>query len=409
MFKKDHQAVIDDDTYGRGHAVHHGSDLYRETQNDAVYKGEISVSEIQHHHHREIGVSSQSHNTSLFLHLSNSMKGLLNQVIKALKNEENKQSQDVNAANKDAGREDDFKNENCSDLEDLEDVNLTTKEDINEVKLKNQESTDVTDGQDEVGGTVIDSIQAAVDTILFDSQIPPVFPDAQVRELQESKENAPAKQERKKSRVLRSPYISKYGSGSKDYVDFDKEEKPKYAFDGYTINQDLPNELMIDYSHWIAVGLLKTHSAKYTTTSCFFKSYVEKPHTRYYPAEPAVELSTQQDYTESIVVAKNEDFIANIIYGFCMPTGLPWYIVDEVYVPINCGKEFYWVLAVIVLKERLIRVYDSLSSKRKKEPPIEIQKLAVMLPTYLLDNGFYDKTERTDWPSLEAYKEKITQ
>ncbi|PHT42479.1 hypothetical protein CQW23_16504 [Capsicum baccatum] len=69
----------------------------------------------------------------------------------------------------------------------------------------------------------------------------------------------------------------------------------------------------------------------------------------------------QQDYAESIVVAKNEDAIANIIQGFCMPTGLPWYMVDEVYVPINC------------------------------------------------DNDFYDKTERTDWPSLEAYKGKITQ
>ncbi|PHT49841.1 hypothetical protein CQW23_09588 [Capsicum baccatum] len=436
---------------------------------------------------------------------------------------------DENAANKDAGREDDFKNENCSDLEaledeimayeeecsdeelgkknildvdDLPDVNITSKEDINEVKLKNHESIDVTDGQDEVGGTVTDSIQAAIDEILFslstpsttksidvgasskmterrwdllDSQIPPVFPDSQVQELQASKENAPAKQERKKSRVLRSPYISKYGSGSKDSIDFDKEEKLKYDFDGYTINQDLPNELMIDYFQRIAVRLLKTHSAKkdtdnhyrvnasglgysqldfvvaypqsnnwfylmserktcwndnhldmifyhlikkskiqlgdiyrYTTTSCFFKSYVEKPHTRYYPAEPAVELSTQQDYTKSIVVAKNEDSIANIIYGFCMPAGLPWYMVDEVYVPINCGKEFYWVLAVIVLKERLIRVYDSLSSKRKKEPPIEIQKLEVMLQTYLSDNGFYDKTKRTDWPSLETYKEKIT-
>ncbi|PHT92355.1 hypothetical protein T459_00237 [Capsicum annuum] len=92
-----------------------------------------------------------------------------------------------------------------------------------------------------------------------------------------------------------------------------------------------------------------------------------------------------------------------------MPAGLPWYMVDEVYVPINCGKEFHWVLAVIVLKERLIRVYESLSSKRKKELPIEIQNFAIMLPTYLSDNGFYDKTERTDWPSLEAYKGKITQ
>ncbi|KAF3627221.1 hypothetical protein FXO37_29974 [Capsicum annuum] len=366
------------------------------------------------------------------------------EVVKALKNEENKQSQedkideqqqsqedgsskqerphnknmqDVNAANKDAGREDDFENKDCSDLKALE---------------------------DEVGRKITDSIQAAVDTILFGLSTPSTTKSMDV--------------------------------DASNTIDFDKEEKLKYAFDGYTINQDLPNELMIDYSQWITVGLLKTHSAKketdyhyrvnasglgysqldfvvaypqsknwfylmserktywndehldvifyhlrkkskiqlgdnyiYTTTRCFFKSYFEKTHTRYYPAEPVVELSTQQNYVESIVVAKNEDSIANIIHEFCMPAGLPWYMVDEVYVPINCGKEFHWVLAVIVLKERLIRVYDSLSSKRKKEPPIGIQKLAVMFPTYLSDNDFYDKTERTDWPLLEAYKGKITQ
>ncbi|PHU12611.1 hypothetical protein BC332_19541 [Capsicum chinense] len=377
MFEQDHQAVMDDDTYRRGHAVHYESDLYRKTQKNAADKEEIGVSDIQHHHHGEIGVSPQSHQhksiplsskqhegTSKSSLDGDEIKNYINkcmaelvtliskipaEVVKALQNEENKQSQDVNVANKDAGHEDDFENEDCSDLEDLEDVNLTAKEDVNEVKLKNQESTDVTDGK--------------------------------VREIQASKTNAPSKRERKKFRILRSPYISKCGSGSKDSIDFDKKEKLKYAFDGYTINQDLLNELMIDYSQWIIVGLLKTHSAKYTTKSCFFKSYVEKTHTRYYPVKSAVELSAQQDYAESIVVAKNEDFIANIIHGFCMPAGLPWYMVDE---------------------ERLIRVYDSLSSKRKKEPPIEIQKLAIMLPTYLSDNGFYDKTERTDWPSLEA-------
>ncbi|PHT48340.1 hypothetical protein CQW23_12548 [Capsicum baccatum] len=368
----------------------------------------------------------------------------------------------VNAADKEAGREDDFKNEDCSDLQALENVNVTVKEDVNEVNLKNQESTDVTGVQDEVGGTITDSIQAVVDTILFDLSTPSTTKSLDVQELQASKVKTPVKRERKKSRVLRSPYISKYDSGSKDAGDFDKVEKLKYAFDGYTINQDLPNELMIDNSQWIAVGLLKTHSAKketdnyyrvnasglgyrqlnfvvahpqsknwfylmfecktcwndeiqlgdnyrYMMINSFFKTYVEKTHTRYYPAKPEVEISTQQDYAKSIMVAKNEDAIANIIHGFCMLDGLLWYMVDEVYVSINCGKEFHWVLNVIVLKERLIRVYDSLSSKRKTEPPIEIQKLAVMLPTYLSDNDFYNKTERTDWPSLEAYKGKITQ
>ncbi|PHU25407.1 hypothetical protein BC332_03739 [Capsicum chinense] len=335
-------------------------------------------------------------------------KGSLNDMEVSRDEESNKQHLleeqqllDVNAGDKDAGREDNFENEDCSylqaledeimayeeedsdedlgtmnipDVEDLSDVNLTAKEDVTKVNLKNQKSTNVTDVQDDVGGTITDSIQLAVDTLLFGlstpsttksldvgasnkmterhwdlpvSQIPPDFPDAQVWELQASKSKAPAKREKKKYRILRSPYISKYSSGSKDAVDIDKEEKLKYAFDGYNINQYFPNELMIDYSQWIAVGLLNTHSAKYTTTSCFFKIYVEKTHTRYYPSEPVVDPFTQQDYAESIVVAKNEDAITNIIQKFYMSAGLPWYMVDE--------------------------------------------------------------TERTDWPSLEAYKGKITQ
>ncbi|KAF3658752.1 putative protein EIN4-like [Capsicum annuum] len=56
----------------------------------------------------------------------------------------------------------------------------------------------------------------------------------------------------------------------------------------------------------------------------------------------------QQDYAESIVVAKNEDAIVNIIQEFCMPAGLPWYMVGEVYVPINWGKEFHWDCDVFV-------------------------------------------------------------
>ncbi|KAM3393800.1 hypothetical protein P3S68_002801 [Capsicum galapagoense] len=373
MFDQEKQVVRDDDTSGCGHAVHHGSNLYREMHKDATDKGEIGVYEIQHHHHVEIGVSPQSHQhksvpssstqpegtskssldgdeiknyinkcftekmaklvtliskilAEIFVviqedkideqqqsqedgsnkqerqHKSDMQhedydKGSLNNMEVSRDEESNKQQLleeqqllDVNATDKDAGREDNFENGDCSDLqaledeimayeeeysdeelgknnfpdvEDLSEVNLTAKEDVAEVNLKNKKSTDVTD--DEVGETITDSIQLAVDTLLFDSQISLDFPDAQVRELQASKSKAPAKLERKKFRVLRSPYISKYGSGSKDVVDIDKGEKLKYAFDGYNINQDLPNELMIDYSQWIAVGLLKTHSAKKET------------------------------------------------------------------------------------------------------------------------------------------------
>ncbi|PHU28052.1 hypothetical protein BC332_00145 [Capsicum chinense] len=238
IFEQKKQAVMDDDTSGSGHAVHHGSDLYCETHKDATDKGEIGVSKIQHHHHIEIEVSPQSHQykfvpssstqpegTSKSSLDGDEIKNYINkcftetmaevvtliskipaEVVKALKNGQNKQSQDEIMAYEEECSDEELKKNNISDVEAL-----------------------------------------------------PVW------ELQASKEKAPTKRKRKKFNILRSPYISKYGSGSKDAGDIDKEEKLKFAFNGYNINQDLPNELMIDYSQWIAVGLLKTHSAKKET------------------------------------------------------------------------------------------------------------------------------------------------
>ncbi|PHU20271.1 hypothetical protein BC332_11422 [Capsicum chinense] len=90
-----------------------------------------------------------------------------------------------------------------------------------------------------------------------------------------------------------------------------------------------------------------------------------------------------------------------------IPAGLPWHLVDEVYIPINCGDEFHLVLAVVVLKERHIRVYDSMSRRRCSGPSSEIQKLTKILPTYLDISGFLDQKVRTDWSTIEAYRDKM--
>ncbi|PHT31327.1 hypothetical protein CQW23_27664 [Capsicum baccatum] len=82
-------------------------------------------------------------------------------------------------------------------------------------------------------------------------------------------------------------------------------------------------------------------------------------------------------------------------------------LVDEVYIPINCGDEFHWVLAVFILKERRIRVYDSMSRRRLFGPSSEIQKLAKILPTYLDMSGFLDQKICTDWLTIEAYLDKM--
>ncbi|KAF3636137.1 hypothetical protein FXO37_25603 [Capsicum annuum] len=106
-------------------------------------------------------------------------------------------------------------------------------------------------------------------------------------------------------------------------------------------------------------------------------------------------------------IFQNEEWLINIIKGFSIPTGLLWHLVDEVYIPINYGNEFLWVLAVVVLKERRIQVYDLMSRRRHFGLSSKIQKLAKILPTYLDMSGFLDQKVRTDWSMIEAYWDKM--
>ncbi|PHU02847.1 hypothetical protein BC332_28098 [Capsicum chinense] len=87
--------------------------------------------------------------------------------------------------------------------------------------------------------------------------------------------------------------------------------------------------------------------------------------------------------------------------------GLPWHFVDEVYILINCGDVFHWVLVVIILKERHIQVYESMLGRRCSRSSLEIQNLAKILPTYLDINGSLDQKVRTDWSTIEAYRDKM--
>ncbi|PHT36423.1 hypothetical protein CQW23_24123 [Capsicum baccatum] len=70
---------------------------------------------------------------------------------------------------------------------------------------------------------------------------------------------------------------------------------------------------------------------------------------------------------------------------------LTWHLVDELYIPINYGDDFNWVLAVVALTERRIQVYDSMLRRRHFGPLSEIQKLAKILPTYLDMSEFLDQ------------------
>ncbi|KAF3614325.1 putative protein EIN4-like [Capsicum annuum] len=155
-------------------------------------------------------------------------------------------------------------------------------------------------------------------------------------------------------------------------------EWKNYPFEGFNISDEAPKKLtklINNYSEWIVDGLLNHHTGRYCQ--------------------------------QKLKVSRNEECLINIIKGFRISTGLPWHLIDEVYIPINCGDEFHWVLAVVVLKERHIRVYDSMSRRRCFEPSSEIQNLAKILPTYLDMKGFLYQKVCTNWSTIKAYQDKI--
>ncbi|PHT58688.1 hypothetical protein CQW23_01051 [Capsicum baccatum] len=132
-------------------------------------------------------------------------------------------------------------------------------------------------------------------------------------------------------------------------------ERKNYLFKGFNISNEAIRkltQLINDYSKWITDGLLKHHVGS-------------------------------------------------------IPDGLPWHLINEVYIPINYGDKFHWVLAIVVLKERCIRVYNSMSRRIHFGLSSEIQKLAKILPTYLDMSGFLDQKGRTDWSMIEAYQDKM--
>ncbi|KAM3307354.1 hypothetical protein P3S67_009097 [Capsicum chacoense] len=201
---------------------------------------------------------------------------------------------------------------------------------------------------------------------ISDSQLPLDFTDVIVAAHQAAKTPTKmVKRIRTRSKVFKSPYTTEYASGSKAIEDQIEEQKQQFAFDGFLLSDTISSSVIEEFKQWVEEGLLKFHAKKKAIT--------------------------------------------HIIKGYCTPSDFPWHQVDEVYVPINCNENFHWVLAVIALKDRCIRIYDSLSRRRNTESITEIHKLAKMLSTYLSDSKFYDEISRTDWHNRETYRDKITQ
>ncbi|PHT89162.1 hypothetical protein T459_04275 [Capsicum annuum] len=159
-------------------------------------------------------------------------------------------------------------------------------------------------------------------------------------------------------------------------------ERKSYPFKEFNISDEAPKkltQLINDYSEWIADGLLKHHAG--STSMSFFNTSERRPSYKH---------KNNMDTQQEIVCTKFTSIMPMIVY-----------------IPINCRDEIHWALAVVVLKERRIRVYDSMSRRIRSGPSSEIQKLAKILPTYLNMSDFLDQKVSTDWSTIEVYRDKM--
>lgn len=72
----------------------------------------------------------------------------------------------------------------------------------------------------------------------------------------------------------------------------------------------------------------------------FFKNCIDIAYARYYSSNPDSDINIQEEMTCMSFVAKHERSLANVIKRFSMPAETPWYLVDEVYIPVNSSIGF---------------------------------------------------------------------
>ncbi|KAG5590564.1 hypothetical protein H5410_041078 [Solanum commersonii] len=172
-----------------------------------------------------------------------------------------------------------------------------------------------------------------------------------------------------------------------------------YPFEGFNIDGEGPTELIRDKEdHYLAnCSNLEFKQLDFVIAS------PKKKDRFYVMSQPNRKKSKQQSHSKYRYTTTNyffKTYIDNAMLFLKMS-------IESLAPSKGLVYLFHWVLAVVVLKERCIKVYDSMSSSRtNRKLCYEIQKLSTLLPKYLESIRIFDKKDRTNWSVLESYQEK---
>ncbi|PHT31882.1 hypothetical protein CQW23_28219 [Capsicum baccatum] len=98
----------------------------------------------------------------------------------------------------------------------------------------------------------------------------------------------------------------------------------------------------ITWRNQVTVGMMRKKAKmdtiseyRYTTVNCIFMNYIHDTYTHYHQSHSEIDLSSHIENIRSMKVASVERSIYEIMQGLCISGGIPWNLIDEVYVPIN--------------------------------------------------------------------------
>ncbi|PHT34018.1 hypothetical protein CQW23_25818 [Capsicum baccatum] len=94
----------------------------------------------------------------------------------------------------------------------------------------------------------------------------------------------------------------------------------------------------------------------------------------------------------NLITGGQEFHLNEYINGFRMHAAVPWYTVDNIFIPVNIRDKHHWVLVVLSFFERCILLYDSYQSSSHYAVVLaEIDKLVEIIPLCLQACNFYEK------------------
>lgn len=132
---------------------------------------------------------------------------------------------------------------------------------------------------------------------------------------------------------------------------------------------------------------------RFTSTDCNFQKKI---------ASTCGLIAEYEDIESKFSANQN---VLDVINGYGLAFNTPWHLVDFVLFPIWLPEQKHWILAILNLQKRVVRVRNTLTCEGST---LIVKKallpLCMLIPHYLLLTEFYSRTD-IDF-STACYMEK---